>query len=53
MLAFTAEYAGGDIRIYEREISEAHWFGPDNLPLLPKPGSIARQLIDWFLESQA
>jgi len=53
MLAFTAEYAGGHIRIDEGEISEAHWFRTDNLPLLPKTGAIARQLIDWFLESQA
>lgn len=28
MIAFTAEYAGGDLRVQEDEITEARWFGP-------------------------
>lgn len=45
MLAFTAEYAGGEIKIQEDEISEAKWFKRDNLPTTPKPGSVAYNLI--------
>ena len=50
MLAFTAEYAGGQIKLEEEEIAEAGWFRSDNLPLVPPPVSIARQLIDAFVE---
>jgi NAD+ diphosphatase len=33
MIAFTAEYAGGDIVLHDQEIVEARWFGPgDPLP---------------------
>jgi len=49
MLGFTAEYAGGDIRVDGQEIVEAHWFTPDNLPRIPPRLSIARQLIDAFI----
>lgn len=50
MLAFTAEYAGGDIKLEEEEIAEADWYTPDNLPLIPPSISIARSLIDWYVE---
>lgn len=53
MLGFTAEYAGGEIRADDVEISEAGWFGADDLPQIPPKASIARQLIDCFLETQA
>ncbi len=46
MIAFTAEYAGGEIRPDGVEIEEAHWFEPDQLPKLPPPISISRRLID-------
>ena len=47
MIAFTAEYAGGDIRCDPAEIAEAHWFGPgDKLPDLPPTQSISRALIE-------
>jgi len=47
MIAFTAEYAGGDIRCDPAEIAEARWFGPgDALPSLPPAQSISRALID-------
>jgi NAD+ diphosphatase len=46
MIAFTAEYAGGDIRIDPTEIADARWFGPgDTLPLTPSTLSIASALI--------
>jgi len=46
MIAFTAEYAGGEIRPDGVEIEEAGWFEPDRLPKLPPPISISRRLID-------
>jgi len=50
MLGFTAEYAGGEIIIDEEEISAARWFTVDDLSCLPPSISIARQLIDWFID---
>lgn len=47
MIAFTAEYAGGDLRLDPAEIAEARWFGPgDALPELSPPQSISRALIN-------
>jgi NAD+ diphosphatase len=47
MIAFTAEYAGGDIRCDPNEIAEARWFGPgDPLPELSPRQSVSRALID-------
>ena len=52
MVGFIAEYAGGEIRIDETEIDDAGWFDPDRLPMIPGKMSIARKLIDWFVEKQ-
>ncbi|MCP4356692.1 MAG: NAD(+) diphosphatase [Chloroflexi bacterium] len=49
MIAFTAEYTNGKIIPEEGEIEDARWFTPDNLPKLPTPMSISRQLIDDYL----
>jgi NAD+ diphosphatase len=46
MIAFTAEYAGGEIRPDGVEIEEARWFDPEDLPKLPGSISISRRLID-------
>ena len=51
MIAFTAEYAGGDIRVDGREIVDAHWFAPDQLPAWPSPMSMAWRLIQDFVTS--
>jgi NAD+ diphosphatase len=50
MIGFTARYAGGEIRIDGNEITDARWFTADNLPRIPGKISIARRLIDWFVE---
>jgi len=50
MLGFTARYAGGEIRIDERELADAQWFSATRLPPeLPGKLSIARRLVDSFL----
>ena len=46
MIAFTAEYAGGELTPDEVEIEEAHWFPRSGLPTLPEPMTLSRQLID-------
>jgi NAD+ diphosphatase len=52
MIAFTAEYAGGDIHCDATEIAEARWFRPgDPLPELSPRQSISRALIDANLGS--
>lgn len=48
MIAFLAEYAGGEIVLEEDELDDANWFSPDALPPIPPPISIARQMIDSF-----
>jgi NAD+ diphosphatase len=50
MIAFTAEHASGEIIIDQNEILDAAWFSTDNLPRLPGWGSIARRLVDYFVE---
>lgn len=50
MLGFTAEYAEGEIKTDGAEILDAEWFAVDNLPNIPPKVSIARRLIDWFVE---
>lgn len=51
MIGFTAEHAGGEIRVDGEEIADAQWFSADALPAIPPPLSIARRLIDaWVAE---
>jgi NAD+ diphosphatase len=50
MIGFTAKYESGEIVVDKEEIVEAGWYRADNLPLIPGKLSIARQLIDWFVE---
>ena len=49
MIAFHADYAGGEIRVDGVEIAEARWFSFDALPNLPGRISIARRLIESAL----
>ena len=52
MIAYTAEYETGEIVIDPNEITEAGWYKYDDLPLIPSTISIARKLIDWFVENR-
>jgi len=49
MVGFTADYAGGVIRMQREELKNVAWFHRDHLPNLPEPLSIARHLIDDWL----
>ena len=46
MIAYTARYAGGELKPDPAEIADVRWFGVDALPDLPSKVSIARRLID-------
>ena len=49
MIGFTADYAGGELRVEPAEIEDAAWFGADDLPAIPPKISIARAMIDAFV----
>jgi NAD+ diphosphatase len=51
MIGFTAEYESGEIAVDGVEISDAKWFDIDNLPELPSEISIARKIINWYIEN--
>lgn len=52
MLGFTAEYDSGELNPDGIEIEDAKWFNIHNLPVLPIHASIARWLINAFIEKQ-
>lgn len=45
MLAYRAEYDSGEIIPQPEEIAEGAWFNKNKLPEIPKPGSVAHNLI--------
>lgn len=51
MVGFHADYAGGELHLQREEISKAAWFHRDNLPNLPEKLSIARRLIDDWINT--
>jgi NAD+ diphosphatase len=53
MVGFTAKYASGEIKLNDEENLDMGWFTAENLPQLPGKMSIARKLIDWFIETQS
>ncbi len=50
MVGFTADYDYGKIHLQRSELSKGAWFDRDHLPHIPEKLSIARQLIDHWLE---
>lgn len=50
MVGFNADYVSGELRLQRSELSEGGWFRYDNLPCIPRKLSIARRLIDAWLE---
>lgn len=50
MVGFVADYAGGEIRLQEEELCAGAFYSPDALPELPRKLSLARRMIDWWLE---
>ena len=52
MVGFTAEWQSGEIDIDPTEIVDAQWFRRDGLPLIPPSISIARKLIDAWIDAE-
>lgn len=50
MVGFVADYVSGEIRLQDEELSEAAFYTKDNLPELPRRLSLARKMIDWWIE---
>lgn len=50
MVGFESTWKSGEIKPDGVEILEAGWFGLDNPPPLPPPGSLSRKLIDRAFE---
>jgi NAD+ diphosphatase len=50
MIGFTAEYESGEITVDGKEIAEAGWYDAAHIPEVPGKFSIAREIIDWFVE---
>ena len=49
MVGFNADYDGGDIHLQQSELSKGAWFTKDNLPTIPEPLSIARMILDDWI----
>lgn len=49
MVGFTADYVSGQIKLQDEELSAGAFYSRDRLPELPRKPSIARQLIDDWL----
>ncbi len=49
MLAFEADFKAGNARPDGAEIDDLGWYGLDDLPEIPPPGSVARSLIEGFI----
>ncbi len=52
MVGFTADYASGELCLQRSELSNGGWFTRDKLPHIPGRVSLARRLIDDWLEQQ-
>ena len=50
MVGFNADYDSGEIHLQRSEIAKGGWFRRDNLPTIPEPLSIARMLLDNWIE---
>ena len=52
MVGFVADWVSGEPTPDGEEIVESGWFGRDNLPSLPRKISIARHLVDAWVEGR-
>ncbi|MDO5343145.1 MAG: NAD(+) diphosphatase, partial [Bacteroidia bacterium] len=52
MIGFTADYVGGELKLQQEELAAGDFFTRDQMPTLPKKLSIARKLVDDWLESK-
>ena len=53
MVGFIADYESGKIELQDDELSSGAFYTRDNLPELPHKLSLARKMIDWWLEQNS
>ena len=51
MVGFIADYTSGEIQLQHEELSEGAFYTRDHLPQLPRKLSLARKMIDWWMEN--
>lgn len=51
MVGFHADYEAGELKLQKDELSKGSWFTKENLPTIPEKLSIARMIIDEWLEN--
>lgn len=52
MVGFTADYDSGKLHLQRTELSKGAWYDRHHLPHIPEKLSIARQLLDAWLEKE-
>lgn len=52
IVGFIADYESGELKLQEEELSSGDFYTRDNLPELPRKLSLARRMIDWWIEQQ-
>lgn len=52
MVGFVADYESGEIKLQQEELSSGAFYDRENLPELPRKLSLARKMIDWWLENE-
>lgn len=52
MVGFTAEYDGGELQLQRSELNNGGWYSRDNMPAIPGEVSLARHLIDYWMEKE-
>ena len=52
MVGFTADYVSGSIKLQDEELSTGAFYHRDHLPEIPRKLSIARRLIDAWIEGK-
>ncbi len=51
MTGFIADYESGELKIQEEELHSAAFYDKEHLPEIPQKLSIARRMIDWWMEN--
>ncbi len=52
MVGFIADYESGELMLQDEELVSGDFFVRDNLPELPGKLSLARKMIDWWIEDK-
>jgi NAD+ diphosphatase len=52
MVGYHADYESGDIHLQREELSKGAWFTKDHLPQIPEKLSIARKILDAWIDQK-